>query len=119
MRRTLIVAAPVRPAAANRMEKLESRTLLANVPAGVTDQTGTLLATPALTLTVDNFFERGLLGIAFDPSFNASAPGVDYVYLYWTVPASQGGPNNRIARFEVNGNTIDPASQTLILNLNP
>ncbi|MGH7178151.1 MAG: PQQ-dependent sugar dehydrogenase, partial [Tepidisphaeraceae bacterium] len=67
----------------------------------------------------DSFFERGLLGIAFDPSFNANAPGTDYVYLYFTVPTSLGGgPNNRISRFEVNGNTIDPLSQTTILNLN-
>ena len=80
---------------------------------------GQRLPTPALTLPVDSFFERGLLGIAFDPSFDANAPGTDYVYLYFTVPAAQGGPFNRIARFEVNGDTIDLASQTNILDLNP
>ena len=139
-------------------EKLESRRLLATVPAGfidqpwggtfggaagisgtqmefapdgrlfcctqngtvrIIDQSRTFLPTPALTLAVDNFFEHGLLGIAFDPSFDANAPGTDYVYLYYTVPAAQGGPNNRIARFEVNGNTINPATNTTILNLNP
>jgi glucose/arabinose dehydrogenase len=74
--------------------------------------------TVALTLTVDSFFERGLLGIAFDPSFDANAPGTDYVYLFHTVPSAQGGPYNAISRFEVTGNTIVAGSQTQIFRFN-
>src|SRR5262245_52738089 len=40
-----------------------------------------LLTTPALSLTVDGTNERGLLGIAFDPSFTTN----QYIYLYYTV----------------------------------
>src|SRR4051812_46293903 len=52
----------------------------------VTTQTGQLYVIPkngsgnatlAATLTVDSFFERGLLGIAFDPAFGVSN---NYVY---------------------------------------
>ena len=134
------------------LESLESRRLLATVPAGFntdvaygtgfsngtamdfspdgrlwsTTQTGQVFvipagggtATVALTLTVDSFFERGLLGIAFDPAFNASAPGTDFVYLYYTVPAAQGGPYNNISRFEVTGDTIVAGTRTEIFRFN-
>ncbi len=75
-------------------------------------------ATLALSIPVDSFFERGLLGIAFDPAFDSTAPGVDHVYFYYTRPAGAEPVHNRVVRFEVNGNTIDPASETLILRLN-
>ncbi len=79
---------------------------------------GATPATLALSIPVDSFFERGLLGIAFEPDFDAAAPGTDYVYLYYTVPAAQGGPYNNISRFEVNGNTIDAATRTEIFRFN-
>ncbi|HJQ63407.1 MAG TPA: PQQ-dependent sugar dehydrogenase, partial [Burkholderiales bacterium] len=81
-------------------------------------QPGGAPATLALTLAVDSFFERGLLGIAFDPAFNATAPGTDYVYLYYTVPAAQGGPYNNISRFEVSGDTIVAGTRTEIFRFN-
>lgn len=83
---------------------------------------GTLNATTALHLTVDTAGERGLLGIAFDPTFDATTAGTDYVYLYYTVPSSAtgtGAANNRVSRFAVNGDTIDPSSQTVLMNLDP
>src|SRR5690349_8464278 len=40
----------------------------------------------AATLTVDSAGERGLLGIAFDPSYDGTGPNTDYLYLYYTVP---------------------------------
>src|SRR6185503_6140335 len=43
---------------------------------------GTLQTTPFVTLNVDSDGERGLLGIAFDPSFATNG----FVYVYHTVP---------------------------------
>src|SRR4026207_1303095 len=54
---------------------------------------GQLLPTPFVTLSLDSVNERGLLGIAFDPSFNSN----HHVYLYYTVPGSPS--HNRISRF--------------------
>ena len=85
---------------------------------GLLRKPGGAPATLALHLTVDSFFERGLLGIAFDPTFDASVSGTDYVYLYYTRPAGTEPVHNRVARFEVVGDTIVPSSETLILRLN-
>jgi glucose/arabinose dehydrogenase/PKD repeat protein len=50
-----------------------------------------------LTLqNIDSGGEKGLLDIAIDPNFDPSAPGPDYIYLYYT-PASPA--RARIARF--------------------
>ena len=49
--------------------------------------------TPFVHLSVDSDGERGLLGVAYDPSFSANR----YVYLYYTVPGSP--PHNRVSRF--------------------
>jgi glucose/arabinose dehydrogenase len=77
-------------------------------------------ATTAATLNVNSYFERGLLGIAFSPTFASD----NQVYLYYTeVPAGQTGSSytgvtrNRISRFTVTGNTINTASETLIVQL--
>lgn len=82
---------------------------------------GSLLATPALTLGVNSWFERGLLGIAFDPDFSTT----NHVFLYYSeIPAGQtaghtGTTFNRISRFTINNTTniIDPASETLVVRL--
>jgi glucose/arabinose dehydrogenase len=77
--------------------------------------------TVAATLPVNSWFERGLLGIAFDPSFDSTAPGTDYVYLYYTeLPTGQppgytGQTRNRVSRFEVTGNTINTGTETLLM----
>src|SRR5262245_66419189 len=68
---------------------------------------GMLLATPFLDVaqvlqspfTFDDYSERGLLGVAFDPNF----PSVPYVYLYYSVCTVQGSgtcalATNRVAR---------------------
>ncbi len=72
---------------------------------------GALLPTVAIDLTVDDWFERGLLGIAFDPNFSTN----HYVYLYYTVPGTVA--HNRISRFTVNGDLITPASESIVLEL--
>ena len=57
----------------------------------------------ALHLNVDSNGERGLLGIAFDPNYNAN----HFVYLYYTNPNPGGaswatGEHNQLSRFTVN-----------------
>lgn len=78
----------------------------------------------ALTLTVDSAGERGLLGIAFDPTYDGAGPNTDFVYLYYTTPrASTTDPsNNRVSRFVVTGaGTTTPTlgSELLLRELPP
>lgn len=76
---------------------------------------GVVLPTPFVTLSVDSGGERGLLGLAFDPNF-AVTP---YVYVYYTVPASAGGPRNRVSRFTASGDVAAPGSEVVIVELDP
>ncbi len=78
-------------------------------------QNGTVLATPFLSLTVDSQGERGLLGLDFDPNFSSNG----FVYLYYTVPAADGGPFNRVVRVTANGNVGQTGTLTTILTLDP
>ncbi|MCU0464147.1 MAG: PQQ-dependent sugar dehydrogenase [Anaerolineae bacterium] len=71
------------------------------IPAGG----GAALAIPFLTLDVDDVFERGLLGIAFDPDFATN----NHLYLYYTVPSTPR--RNQLSRFTANGNTVVPGSE--------
>lgn len=71
---------------------------------------GFLLKDPALALSVSQESERGLLGIAFDPEFGNN----HFVYLYYTTAASN--PKNRVSRFVVNGDRIDPATETILVD---
>src|ERR1044072_4285873 len=71
---------------------------------------GKLLATPALSLAVSSNSERGLLGLAFDPAFNTN----HFIYLYYTTPSND--PKNRVSRFFVNGDSIDPASEKILVD---
>ena len=124
---------------------LESRRLFATVPAGFTDAaygagisqgtamefapdgrlfvlqqagvlrvinaSGTLLTTPALAMTVSSVGERGLLGIAFDPNFASN----QYIYLYYT--ATTPAIHNRVSRFTMNGDTVVPGSEQVLIDL--
>ena len=71
---------------------------------------GALQATAALDITaiVDDGFEKGLLGICLHPSFATSG----YVFLYYTTNT----PRNRISRFTLTGNTINPITEVVILD---
>src|SRR5262249_37620871 len=76
---------------------------------------GALLSTPFLTRTVDSNGERGLLGIAFDPNFDAN----HFVYIYYTVPGSPA--HNRVARVTASGDTEQQppgSSEVTLLDLN-
>jgi glucose/arabinose dehydrogenase len=74
---------------------------------------GVLLATPALTLTVPSGGSPGLLGLAFDPSFGSNG----WLYLFYT--ATSPSAHNRVSRFTVSGDTIDPASEMILTDLDP
>lgn len=65
-------------------------------------------------LSVDDFFERGLLGIAFDPNYASNR----YVYVYYT-NASVNPRRNRIERYTANatGDKALAGSATLLMEL--
>jgi glucose/arabinose dehydrogenase len=85
---------------------------------------GELLPTPALDLSdkICSNSERGLLGVAVDPNLETNG----YVYVYYTFnksgecpldqPSSPDNPVNRVSRFVLSGDTVDPASQTVLIN---
>lgn len=106
---------------------ISSPTVMAFAPDGrifVAQQSGalriikneTLLTTPFLSVTVNSTGERGLIGLTFDPDFADN----NYIYIYYTVPASGGNPPfNRISRFTANGDVVVAGSEQIILNLDP
>ncbi|MEY2580293.1 MAG: hypothetical protein QOE09_142 [Ilumatobacteraceae bacterium] len=75
-----------------------------------------LLPTAALTMSLApcNGGERGLLGVALDQDFKANG----YVYLYFTRPSpgSPGGCVNRVSRFTMTGDSIDPNSEIVLVD---
>jgi glucose/arabinose dehydrogenase len=77
----------------------------------VIDSSGTLLATPFATFTVNSSGERGLLGLALDPNF----PTNHFVYVYYT--ATTPAVHNRVSRVTANGNVMVPGSEVPLLNL--
>ncbi|HEX8529003.1 MAG TPA: PQQ-dependent sugar dehydrogenase, partial [Cytophagales bacterium] len=75
---------------------------------------GALLATPFLSLTVDNYNERGLMSLIFDPNFAANG----YVYVYYTVPRTDAAPaHNRVSRFTASGDVAAAGSERILLEL--
>jgi glucose/arabinose dehydrogenase len=72
---------------------------------------GALLATPFLTVTVSSSGERGLLGVAFDPSFASNG----FVYVYYT--ATSPTIHNRVSRFTANGDVAVPGSEFVLMDL--
>ena len=127
-----ILAPPARAVPENFVDELvagglSAPTALAVLPDGrmiVTQQSGqarlvvdgVLQTEPLLTLTVDGRGERGLVGVAVHPNFSSNG----FVYFYHTVPATTvpvAAAYNRVTRFTMVGNTIDPATATTILVL--
>ncbi len=78
----------------------------------IVEADGTVLPDPFITINVDDFNERGLLGIALHPDMDRQP----YVYLYYSVP---GGNHNRISRFVANGDLAVPGSEEILLDLDP
>ena len=76
---------------------------------------GRLVPTPALTLTdVCTQSERGLLGIAAAPDLATS--GAVYLYATRVDPSAPGGCVNRVSRFTMSGDTIDPSSEVVLVD---
>lgn len=73
-------------------------------------KSGALLATPFVTLTVDNQGERGLIGVALDPAFASNGR----VYVYYTTPTPT--PHNRVSRFVAQGD-VAAAGETVLFEL--
>jgi glucose/arabinose dehydrogenase len=69
---------------------------------------GVLQGSPALSLSVDSGGEKGLLGICLDPNFMSNG----YLYLYYTTTA----PANRISRFTMTGDSLNPSSEFVLLD---
>ncbi|MQA30900.1 MAG: hypothetical protein GEU82_13880, partial [Luteitalea sp.] len=72
---------------------------------------GALLPDPFVTLNVNAEGERGLLGVAFDPSFATNR----FVYVYYTTTTPP--VHNRISRFTANGDVAEAGSEVVILEL--
>ena len=72
---------------------------------------GELLAEPFATFEVDSTGERGLLGVAFDPSFASNG----FVYVYYTVATTPR--HNRVSRIKADGDLVVPGSETLVYRL--
>jgi glucose/arabinose dehydrogenase len=74
---------------------------------------GALLATPFITLSVNDDGERGLIGVTLDPEFDTN----HFLYLYHTT--TEGGTHNRITRFTANGDVALAGSASLVIDLDP
>ncbi len=70
---------------------------------------GKLLPTPMLTLTVDNNWERGLIGVTTAPDFPADP------HLYVVYVAKDPYPHHRISRFVVVGDVAISDSEEILL----
>jgi glucose/arabinose dehydrogenase len=116
---------------------LGSPTAVAVLPDGrflVTSQGGTLwlvrtngtksVALDLATLSkVCSDSEEGLLGVTPDPLFASNG----FIYVFYTARvgscalngASPGGAKNRVSRFTMTGSSVDPATETILLDNMP
>ncbi|MCB0967748.1 MAG: PQQ-dependent sugar dehydrogenase, partial [Ilumatobacter sp.] len=72
---------------------------------------GSTTFTTALQLNVCTASEQGLLGFTHDPGYWSNQA----VYLYYTAPTASGCVN-RVSRFRMGGDTIDLASEVVLLD---
>jgi uncharacterized repeat protein (TIGR03806 family) len=68
-----------------------------------------LLPEPFVKLTVDNYWERGLIGVALDPEFAKN----HFVYVCYVAP--KPFPHHRISRFTEKDNVAEPDSESVLL----
>jgi len=90
-------------------------------------QNGTMLTNRAYTREVCGGGERGFLGLAVDSNFAIngflyiyysalSTEGIDKPCDFGTYAANKPGPRNTISRLTMVGNTINPASEVVLIN---
>ena len=65
----------------------------------------------AITLPVSSDAERGIGGIEVDPHFGETVAGTGYVYVSYTTAANR----DRLSRFTMTGETIDPGSERVLM----
>ena len=70
-----------------------------------------LLSTPALQLSIQSSGEHGMIGWTLDPNFDSNG----HLYLMYTT--SQGGVHHRISRFTFSGDTINPNTELVLMDL--
>ncbi len=72
-------------------------------------ENGKMLDEPFVTLPVDAYWERGVIGVTYDPSF----PAKPYIYVCWV--AKEPYPHHHISRFTMKGNVAIEGSEKLLL----
>jgi glucose/arabinose dehydrogenase len=72
---------------------------------------GVLQAAPFLKVTVNSLTDRGLLGVAFDPSFASNR----FFYVFYT--AASPTIHNRVSRFTAGTNAAVPGSEKVLLQI--
>ncbi len=98
---------------------LSGATALEVLPDGrvlVCEQTGAvrlinndqLLAEPVLTLPVEAYWERGVIGVTHDPEF----PETPYIYVCWV--AKEPYPHHRVTRFTLRGDRAIAGTEVLL-----
>lgn len=70
---------------------------------------GTVKEDAVIDLEVDDFNERGLMGIALHPDLD----NYPYLYLYYSVKNEN---HNRLSRFTLNGDFVIPNSEEILLD---
>src|SRR5262245_26859696 len=67
-----------------------------------------LLPAPFLTVTVDSYWERGLIGVALHPDF----PKTPHIFTLYVAP--QPYPHHRLSRFTAEGDRALPGSEVIL-----
>src|SRR5262249_39130558 len=70
---------------------------------------GRLVPETLFTLSVDNYWRRGLIGVALDPAFTSNG------YVYVTYVTGQPFPHHCISRFTARGDVAVPGSEVVLL----
>src|SRR5215211_6044699 len=85
-------------------------------------QNGTASVALSVSAKLCTNSERGLLGVTVDPNFSTN----HYVYLFYTynkfgacptnAPMDPTNPVNRVSRFVMSGDTVDPGSEQVLID---